>query len=121
MWRVAAARYAQPIQITEGVRGMGSMVETRAVSAGDARVDAMARQREAAHAPALQARACDGCGGATGEKDFTVCSWSYYFSKLGALSVLAALLGKVLVLTRVVRHATHHWICPACANRVRAA
>ena len=100
---------------------MVNVLQERPASAGDARIDALAREREAAYPPVLRPRPCDGCGGATGPKDFALCSWAYYFSKLRPLSVAASLTGKVMTFTRVVRHATYHWFCPGCAKKVRAA
>src|SRR5215208_4377824 len=98
---------------------MAAAIGQQFASSGKPAVDAVARQREAAHPPVLAPAACECCGGATGPDDFWVFSWAYYVSRLGLLSALSLLAGKGFLRSREVRHATFHWLCRKCGGAVR--
>src|SRR3954471_13605242 len=87
------------------------------VAKGKPAYDAVADERQAAYPPVLTPAACHCCSKATTDRDFWICRWVYYFSKLELATALIALFAKKLFLsTAIVPHATYHWLCADCAR-----
>jgi hypothetical protein len=96
------------------------LMKEQYVASGKPAYDALAAERRDAYPAVLTPSPCHCCSKPTTSHDFWVCRWVYYFSKLGLLSLLSTLAGKVFVSTAKVPHATYHWLCADCARAAKA-